>query len=358
MSINSKSKSNLNLRSNKLISFLGKSWSVIFLLILVLIFALRGVNIFRIDILQNVLLAATLIMLIGIGETFVIISGGIDISPMYVVGLTGAIGGIIMRDLYAANYSQAFVIPIGVAAILFFSLIPGLMNGLLITRLKVPPFIVTIGTMSIAMGSVFLLNKGMPVIGQPPLVGRIGNSFLFYYIRGEGITFIRPEGLPRDQVINILPVPVLLLAIVALIAAFILSKTIFGQHVYAIGGNISAAELSGIPINIDLIKVYVLASLTYGLAGMVYLFRFSSITPSAGEPLLISAIAGVFIGGASMSGGYGSINGTVIGALIIGMLQVGLVMSGVSSFWQYIAVGFVIILAVLFDSYKSRFLES
>ena len=138
--------------------------------------------------------------------------------------------------------------------------------------------------------------------------------------------------------------------------ALILAKTIFGRHVYAIGGNLNAANLAGIPVDRVLIKVYMLAGLMYGVAGIIYVMRFSVASPYAGEPLLLSSVGAVFIGGASMGGGYGSIPGTVIGALIIAFLQTGLVMANVSPFYQYIAVGFVIIIAVLFDSYKSRFL--
>ncbi len=340
----------------KLYRVLGKLWSVLFLLFIVGVFSIRGVNFFRIDILQNVLLAATLIMLVGIGETLVVISGGIDISPSYVVGLSAGIGAIMMRRLYMSGFNEVGIIIIGILSIFLFSSIPGLINGLIITKLKVAPFIVTIGTMSIAEGIVYLLNNGMPIINQPPLVGKIGNAYLFYYVKGEGISFTRPENVSGSMIKQVFPVPVLILLIFVLIIGFILAKTVFGLHIYAIGGNVDAARLSGVPVDLELIKVYMIASIMYGMAGMVYLFRFSTAAPNAGEPLLMSSLAAVFIGGASMAGGYGSVAGTVIGALIIAILQTGLVMSGVSSFWQYIAVGFVIIIAVLFDNYKSRLL--
>jgi len=351
-------KINININSKSSLRFLGRSWSILFLLILIAIFAIANVKFFTLASIQNVLLAATLIMLVGTGETFVVISGGIDLSPAYVVGLSASIGAIIMRTLYAmTDLDQGLIVIIGMASGILFSIVPGFINGAIIAKLKVPSFIVTLGTMSIAEGAVFLSNNGLPVTSLPPLVGKIGNTSLFYYTSGHGFSFFRiPEGVDPRTAVAILPIPIIILAFVLIIVGFILAKTIFGQHIYAIGGNINAANLAGIPVDRALIKIYVIASLMYGIAGMVYVLRFSVASPSAGEPLLLSSVGAVFIGGASMGGGYGNISGTVIGALIIAVLQTGLVMANVSPFYQYIAVGLVIIIAVLFDSYKTRFL--
>ncbi len=343
--------------SGSVLKILGRIWSLLFLIVLIIVFSSRGVNLFTLKNLQNILLASIMIMLVGIGETFVIISGGIDISPMYVVGLSGVFGAILLRDLHAAGYADGLVVVIGFAATLVISLLPGLVNGLLITKLKVPPFIVTIGTMSIAEGAVLMLTRGQHISGLPSLAGTCGNSFLATYVSEKGFSFFSQPALEGGGAIGIIPVPVLILALVATAMALLLGRTVFGRHVYAIGGNVSAARLSGIPVDRVLVKVYIIAGLMYGFAGMLYVMRFCSASPTAGEPLLMSSIGAVCIGGTSLAGGVGKVGGTVIGALIIAVLQTGLVLMGVSPFWQYIATGSVIILAVFFDQFKSRFLK-
>jgi ribose/xylose/arabinose/galactoside ABC-type transport system permease subunit len=351
------SQSKAGFNSKSVLSIVGRMWSLLFLIVLVVVFSSRGVNLFALKSLQNILLASIMVMLVGIGETFVIISGGIDISPMYVVGLSGAFGAILMRDLHAAGHADGIVVLIGFIATLVISLLPGLVNGLLITKLKVPPFIVTIGTMSIAEGAVLMLTRGQHISGLPALAGSCGNSFLLTYVSGKGFTFFSQPALEAGKAIGIIPIPVLILALVALAMALLLARTTFGQHVYAIGGNVNAARLSGIPVDRVIVKVYIIAGLMYGFAGMLYVMRFCSASPTAGEPLLMSSIGAVCIGGTSLSGGIGTVGGTVIGALIIAVLQTGLVLMRVSPFWQYIATGCVIIVAVFFDQFKSKFLK-
>jgi ribose/xylose/arabinose/galactoside ABC-type transport system permease subunit len=348
---------NGKIRSKSIVKVLGRMWSLLFLIVLIGVFSARGVNFFTLRSLQNVLLASTLIMLFGIGETIVIISGGIDISPMYVIGLSGVFGAIVMRDMHAAQIADGLVLTVGVLAILLISILPGLVNGIIITKMKVPPLIVTIGTMAIAEGAVLMLTRGQHITGLPALVGTYGNSYLFTYVSQKGFLFFSQPTLQAQKAIGIIPLPVLILAVVATGMALLLSRTVFGQHVYAIGGNVSAARLSGIPVDKTLIKVYILASIMYGITGLVYVLRFGSASPTAGEPLLMSSVGAVFIGGASMAGGIGTIGGTVIGALIIAVLQTGLVLIKVSPFWQYIAMGLAIILAVFVDQFKERLLQ-
>ncbi|MBN2322938.1 MAG: ABC transporter permease [Spirochaetes bacterium] len=335
----------------------GRMWSLLFLIVLIVVFSSRGVNLFTLKSLQNILLASIMVMLVGIGETFVIISGGIDISPMYVVGLSGVFGAILLRDLHAAGHPDTIVVIVGFVATLVISILPGFVNGLLITKLKVPPFIVTIGTMSIAEGAVLMLTRGQHISGLPALAGSFGNSYLFTHVGKKGFSFLSQPALAGGKAVGIIPIPVLILALVAFMMALLLRRTVFGRHVYAIGGNVQAARLSGIPVDRVLVKVYIMAALMYGFAGMLYVMRFCSASPTAGEPLLMSSIGAVCIGGTSLSGGTGTVGGTVIGALIIAVLQTGLVLMGVSPFWQYIATGSVIILAVFFDQFKSRFLK-
>jgi ribose transport system permease protein len=344
--------------SRSSLRLLGKVWSVLFLLILLVVFSIQGASFFDVYSLQNALLASTLIMLVGIGETFVVLSGGIDISPAYVVGLSGTVGAIIMREMHAVHAEPSLIVLVGCIGGLIFSLLPGLVNGIIITKMKVPPLIVTLGTMAIAEGAVLLSNNGAPVVGLPMVVGKVGNAYLLYYHSAlHRLSFLVPSGQAESgNIIGILPIPVLILGVVVLITHLVLSRTIFGQHIYAIGGNVNASRAAGIPVNKVLVKTYMVASLMYGVAGMIYVLRFSSSSPNMGEPLLLSSIGAVFIGGASMAGGYGTIVGTVVGALIIAVLQSGLVMLAVSPFWQYVAVGCVIILAVFFDQFKTKWL--
>jgi len=352
--MNANSTDGQNTGRKQIYRLIERLWSTVFLFVLLLVFAAQGVNIFSLYSLQNVVLAATLILLVGLGETFVIISGGIDISPAYVVGLVAAFAAIIMREMNASGANEVITVIVGAGAGLLFSLIPGLINGVIIALLKVPSFIVTIGTMAIAQGAVLLMNNGQPVIGLPSLAGKIGNSSLLYFTPGKGIVLFGSPAIQAGKSIGILPIPILILAAVIAVAAFVLSRTLLGQHIYAIGGNENASRRAGIPVELAQIKVYMLASLMYGFAAIIYVLRFSIASPNAGQPLLMSAVGAVFIGGASMGGGYGNVGGTVIGALIIAVLQTGLVMSAVSPFWQYIAVGIAIIVAVLFDKIKAR----
>jgi ribose transport system permease protein len=239
-----------------------------------------------------------------------------------------------------------------------FSIVPGLINGLLIAKLKVPSFIATIGMMSIAQGLAFLANDGTPVTGLPRLISDIGNTDLLYYIPGEGFTMIRPEGFgAMRDLVKIIPIPVVFSFALLGLCYFILQKSIFGRYIYSIGSNFNSAIFAGLPVNKVLIKVYVLASVLYGMAGMIYIFRFGNAQPNMGAPMLLFAIGSVFIGGAGMSGGTGTLTGTIIGALLVATIQAGLSTLAVSAFWQYVAIGLVIIFAVLFDRFKLKLIS-
>jgi ribose transport system permease protein len=211
-------------------------------------------------------------------------------------------------------------------------------------------------------GLALLFSENTTVIGLPDGIRDYGNESLFYLIRGEGGGFYVLEP-PADlttamirQMDRILPWPVVITAVVVAICIFLLRKTQFGRHTYAIGGNMQAALRTGIPVDSHIIKLYVLSSVTAGIAGFLSTLRFTAGSAVIGDPLLLSSIAAVIIGGVSLFGGAGSIMGTVIGALIIAVLTTGLVMLNVQAFWQFIVVGVVVIVAVLIDQSRDLIL--
>jgi predicted ABC-type sugar transport system permease subunit len=224
----------------------------------------------------------------------------------------------------------------------------------IIAKLKVPAFIVTLGSSFIVRGIALLLSENTTVIGLPAGIRNYGNDALIYYIRGEGggmYLLRRPEvtGDFLRRMDPILPYPVVVTAIVVAIAIFILRKTQFGRHTYAIGGSLEAALRTGIPVDRHIIQLYMLSASTAGIAGFLSTLRFTAGSAVIGDPLLLASIAAVIIGGVSLFGGAGTVMGTVIGALIIAVLTTGLVMLNVPAFWQFIVVGVVVIIAVLID---------
>jgi ribose transport system permease protein len=255
----------------------------------------------------------------------------------------------------------AAIVLAGLAAGAVAGLLSGLVSGLVIARLRVPPFIVTLGMLGIARGAGFILSGGQPVSVQVPGLGDIGNGYLLYVWPGHGITFLHPpeglNGIQLREVVQVLPHPLTALIVVLVVTHWVLSRTRFGQHVYAIGGSSRAALRAGIPVAGDTVKVYMISAVLSAVAGVLYVTRFTNGAANAGDPLLLDSIAAVVIGGASLFGGEGTMIGTLIGALIISVIQNGLVILGISPFWQFVAVGVVIILAVLVDQARARVLD-
>jgi ribose transport system permease protein len=230
----------------------------------------------------------------------------------------------------------------------------GFINGVIIAKLKVPAFIVTLGTSFIVRGVAYLMSENTTVIGLPAGIRAYGNNALIYHIRGDGggLYFFSPPEVSGEllrRMDAILPYPVIATAFVVAFAMFLLRKTQFGRHTYAIGGSMEAALRTGIPVDWHLIKLYMLSASTAGIAGFLSTLRFTAGSAVIGDPLLLSSIAAVIIGGVSLFGGAGTVTGTVIGALIIAVLTTGLVMLNVDAFWQFIVVGTVVIVAVLID---------
>jgi ribose transport system permease protein len=332
-----------------------RRWTLFFLAVEIVFFSIVGTNFFSLYNLQNILLASTTVLLLATGETFVIITGGIDLSVGFMVGFSSVISAKVMVELEAAGFSQALAISSGILAALVLGLIPGWVNGVLVARLRVPPFIATFGMYGIAYGFAEIICNNVPVHNLPTSLGSLGHGYLFYWLPGKTFSFlIKPENLTRldmKNLISIIPnVTVITFAFIGLFA-FILAKTKFGQHTYAIGGSINAAERAGVNVKAHLVRVYMISSFFASIAGVTYVLRFITGRAPAGSARLLDAVVAVVIGGASLYGGTGTILGTVIGALIIGVLEIGLVNLGIPTYNLHIAVGCILIFAVLVDQF-------
>jgi len=269
--------------------------------------------------LLNVAQQTVINAIVAVGMTFVIISAGIDLS----VGSILAVSGVVM----ASAIQSGTPVPLAVLAGLGVGLLCGVVNGVLITFGRLPPFIATLGMMSMARGAALLTTQGRPVSGFSTGFRWIANG----------------------QVATI-PAAVLLMLAVYALAHFILRRTKFGRYIFAIGGNEEAALLSGVPVRVYKIAIYAVAGVLAALSGVVLTARLNSAQPIAGINYELDAIAATVIGGTSLMGGEGSVLGTLIGALIMGVLRNGLNLLGVSSFIQQVVIGAVIICAVLLDT--------
>ena len=279
---------------------------------------------------QSIAVFAVAPLLLALGETFVIIAGGIDLSVGFIMGLSAVISA--QGANIAGSYMPAFPAMLaGIAAGLLVSLIPGAVNGWLISKLKVPPFIGTLGMFGVARGVAFLLAAGTTV--------PVTNSDFAYLGNGRVLGF---------------PLVVVITVLFLLLMSYILGQTRFGQHTYAVGASEQAAVRAGINVGRHTRKLYLLSALCAGLGGVLYTARFTAGAAQAGEPLLLDSIAAVVIGGASLFGGSGTILGTVAGSLVIAVIQYGLVFIDVEPFWQFVAVGVVIIISVLVDQTQRK----
>jgi predicted ABC-type sugar transport system permease subunit len=284
--------------------------------------------------LQSIGIFATAPLLLALGQTFVIISAGIDLSVGFTMGLASVVAAHVANLAGAALGLPTLVgMLLGIAAGVGVAFVPGFVNGWLIAYLRVPPFIGTLGMYGVARGAAYLLAGGMTVPVSNDWFSWIGNG------RIAGV-----------------PILVLLTAIVALVMHYVLSQTRFGQHTYAMGASRPATVRAGINVTRQTINLYLLSAVSAGLAGALYSGRFSAGAAQAGEPLLLDSIAAVVIGGASLFGGSGNIAGTVAGSLVIAIIQYGLVFINVEPFWQFVAVGVVIIISVLVAQRQRRLL--
>ena len=276
---------------------------------------------------------------LAIGMTFVIITGGIDLSVGSIVGLAGMVaGGLIYKGLHLPMFGVTvyFHLPMVILITLVVGVLCGMFSGFLIIRFKVAPFIATLGMLYIARGAALLLSDGKTF---PNLVGTEALGNTGFPILGAGTLL----GIP---------VSIWILILLGAAAAYIAAKTPLGRHIYAVGGNESAAVLSGVPVNRTKMFVYMFSGFCSAIAGLIIASQLVASHPQSGHMFELTAIAAAVLGGTSMAGGLGTIGGTIIGAFVIGVLADGLVMMGVSSFWQMVIKGLVIIAAVVVDQFQ------
>jgi ribose/xylose/arabinose/galactoside ABC-type transport system permease subunit len=318
-------------------SFLARFAPLIFLLLLMLVFAvleprfLSSVNLF------NVMRQVSITGLLAIGMTFVILTAGIDLS----IGSLLAFAGLVAAAVAKGGMQDRFTVgddtigygwPLAALAAIAVGLLGGLLQGVAITRLKVPAFVVTLGGMSVFRGAALLFAAGGPISGFQP-------DFTWW---GQG------------KILSV-PVPVIIFLFAALVAHIVLRYTRYGRRIYAVGGNPEAARLAGVNVSGVIWSVYIIMGFFAGLGAFVLSARLNSAEAVAGTGYELTVIASVVIGGTSLFGGAGSIFGTVIGTLLIGVLLNGLVLMNVNSYIQQIIIGVIIVLAVAFDTFaKSR----
>ena len=304
--------------------YMSELTTVIALIILMAVITIINSNFLTANNLLNLLLQVTSNALIAFGMTFVILTGGIDLSVGSILALSSA--------LTAGLLGSGMPVTLAILISLILGCILGMMNGLLISYGKLAPFIVTLATLTIFRGATLVYTNGNPITKG------LSDTFLFQFL-GQG------------YIVGI-PFPVIIMFIVFIVLYVLLHKTAFGKSVYAIGGNEKAAYISGVKLNKVKIIIYSISGIMASISGLIITSRLSSAQPTAGASYEMDAIAAVVLGGTSLSGGKGRILGTLIGALIIGVLNNGLNIIGVSAFWQQVVKGVVILIAVLIDRFK------
>lgn len=304
-------------------SLLAENGSLAALVVLVVALSLMSGDFLTVTNLLNVGVQAAVTAILAFGSTFVIITGGIDLS----VGAVAALSAMVLAWT-AADTGLPW--PLATLVALAVGVVCGLVNAVLIAYGKLPPFIATLAMLGVARGLALVVSQGSP-IEMPEEVSRLGDTIGGY-----------------------LPVPVLVMAVMGVIAAVVLNRTYTGRAMYAIGGNEEAARLSGIAVGRQKLITYALSGVFAAVAGIVLASRLASAQPQAAAGYELDAIAAVVIGGASLSGGKGRALGTLVGALILAVLRNGLNLLSVSAFWQQVVIGVVIALAVLLDTLRRR----
>lgn len=328
---------------NKLWKFAGIASRFQSLFVLVLMIAAMSVlsdKFFTIDNAWNILRQNSVNVCLSIGMTLVILSGGIDLSVGSVLAFAGAVTAGLIKSPISLPWLgiELQCTPLGgVVAGLLVGAFLGWFNGQMITRVKIPPFVATLGMLSIARGLTMLWTKGFPITGLGDSLAVIGTGSF------------PPIGSPYPFGNFAVPAPVWIAGLLVAVFVLMTLKTRFGRYIYAVGGNEQTAILSGLNVNRIKVIVYTLAGTLSAVAGLIVTSRLDSAQPNAGTGYELDSIAAVVIGGTSLSGGRGTIIGTVIGCLIIGVLNSGLVLLNVSPFWQQVVKGAVILLAVAID---------
>lgn len=323
-------------KNNQLGMMLLKGRTIIVLVILIVFFSFAAPNFLSVNTFMLIAKHVALYGILAIGMTYIIITGGIDLSVGAVVGLAGMVaGGLIQKGLVLGGYTLYFNVPMVFLLTVLCGAVIGAMNGIVITRLKVAPFIATLGMMYVVRGFANLHSGGAT------------------YSNLAGYEALGNTGFPKLGLSFLgIPIGAIILAVIAVITAIALRKTPFGWHVLAVGGNERAATLSGVKSNRVKIIVYILSGVCAAIVGMINTAQLVAAHPASGESWEMNAIAAAVLGGTSMAGGIGTIGGTIIGAFVIGVINDGMVMCGVSEFWQMVIKGLVIVLAVVIDQFQ------
>ncbi|MGI6778508.1 MAG: ABC transporter permease [Acetivibrionales bacterium] len=306
---------------NLLKSFVAQKESGLFILLIamfVIMSVARPDTFCTSENLFNILRQVSLITIVAVAQTFVIITGGIDLS----VGFSLGLAGIIIAHLLQAGLSPVIAIILGILA----STAIGLINGLIITMIKLPPFIVTIGMSYIARGLSFVITSGFTIRVTQPFVLGIANKYL-----------------------GPIPIMTIIMFVIVIIAAYVLNKTAFGMRTKALGGNIVAAKLSGINVMKHRILIHVIGGLLCGIAGLIMIGRLNAGNPNAGVNYDVDSIAATVVGGTSMTGGEGTMLGTLLGSLLLGVIRNGLVLLNVNMYWQTVVAGAIILIVCSVD---------
>lgn len=293
------------------------------LLVLVVFMLIKAPNFGTVSNLFNVARSISISAILAAGMTFVIITTGIDLSVGSTIAVSGCIA--VLAAQQGLNPLLAILLGMVIGALI------GLINGFLIAYCNLAAFIVTLGTMTFMRGLAYTITGGLPIVDNGLNFRALGNGYLFH-----------------------VPTPFIVMIIVYVVMWIVLDKTKYGSHVYAVGGNAEAARLAGINVKGVLLSVYVIAGLCAGLAGCIFAARVVSAQPTAGDGYEMDAIAAAVLGGTSLMGGKGKIPGTLIGAIIFGVLTTGLVLMNVPFFTQQLVKGIVIIIAVLIDGLKEN----
>lgn len=311
------------------LGYASNNWIVGILVILIAFFSLLSGSFLSQGNWLNVTDTAVAICLLASLQTVLIIAGAIDLSQGAVMGLSGVAAASVMSHYFGGTASTNGLVAtvVGFAIALLIGAVVGLVNGLIIAKSRLNPFIVTLGTFQVCFGFANLLSNGQDITDIPPQVGAFGNIYIGGWVS----------------------LPVVIAGIVIAIAAVMLRNTRFGKYTYVLGDNREAAVRAGIRVDRHVTALYLLSSIISSLAGILVMSRLSDASPVAGQDLLLNSIAAAVIGGASLAGGRGSVARAVVGGFIISILLIGLVIINVQPFWQQVAVGLVLVIAVFID---------
>lgn len=306
------------------------------LILIIVVFSILSPNYLTVD---NFLIMAShvaIFALLGMGMLIVILNGGIDLSVGSTLGFSAVIAGFLLQGVPITFLGLTFFPSVPVVVLLSCGVgaAVGLVNGILVSKFKVAPFVATLGMLYVVRGLALLMTNGLTIndLSGDPELGNTGFEWLGF-----------------NRILGI-PIGVVIMIIVALVLGFVLGRTRYGRWLYASGGNERASELSGVPVRRVKTSVYVISGICASIAGLILASTLTSASPTAGNTYELTAIATVVIGGAALTGGRGNIRGTLLGAFVIGFLSDGLVIVGVSAYWQMIFMGAVIVIAVLLNT--------